>query len=119
MALSICTGATAQSTQRQKMIHMAAARIADEIGVSEQNRTTFITIYQNYKKETAQVMSAPVHASEDPETAVEMKILQDFEKSEKILALRKNYYQKFRSILSPTQIQKMYDAERNASQARQ
>ena len=50
--------------------------------------------------------------SDDEEQAAEAKILRDFDKSEKLLNLRKSYYKKFRAILSPTQIQKMYDAER-------
>ena len=48
----------------------------------------------------------------DSEEAVEAKIRCDFVKSEKILEIRKNYYEQFRTILRPSQIQKMYDLER-------
>lgn len=116
MALSIITPASAQSTQRQKAIHMAAVRIADEIGLGEQKKASFIAIYQEYKKEVAEIMSVPAPVADNPETLAEKKILQDFDKSEKILQLRKRYYTKFRSILSPTQIQKMYNAERQSAQ---
>lgn len=126
-----------QATQRQKMIHMAAVRIADQIGVAESQCEIFITMYQAYKKEAAEIMATEAastsssstgnvmgHATvisnntgnvTDPETAVEQKILSDFEKSQKILDLRKAYYAKFRTILSPTQIQQMYNAERSAT----
>lgn len=128
-----------QATQRQKMIHMAAVRIADQIGVTESKRESFVAMYQAYKKEAAEIMATEAtststlssstgnvvgHATvisnstgnvTDPETAAEQKILSDFDKSQKILDLRKAYYAKFRTILSPTQIQQMYNAERSAT----
>lgn len=104
----------AQPTQRQKMIHMAAVRIADQIEVKAEDKEAFITLYQSYKKESAGIMKIQPAPVEDSEAAAEAKILSDFEKSQKILSLRKAYYSKFRTILSPSQIQKMYDVERAA-----
>lgn len=103
--------AYAQSSQRQKMIHMAAVRIAETIQVPESEKDAFISLYQNYKKESAVIMSAVQLQSGDAEKDAEAKILGDFEKSSKLLELRKRYYYEFRRILSPSQIQKMYDAE--------
>ncbi len=101
----------AQPSQRQKMIHMAAVRIAETIQVPESEKDAFISLYQNYKKESAVIMSAVQQQSGDAEKDTEAKILSDFEKSSKLLELRKRYYHEFRRILSPSQIQKMYDAE--------
>jgi hypothetical protein len=103
--------AYAQPSQRQKMIHMAAVRIAETIQVQESEKDAFISLYQNYKKESAVIMSAVQQQSGDAEKDTEAKILSDFEKSSKLLELRKRYYHEFRRILSPSQIQKMYDAE--------
>lgn len=103
--------AYAQPSQRQKMIHMAAVRIAETIQVQESEKDAFISLYQNYKKESAVIMSAVQQQSGDAEKDTEAKILSDFEKSAKLLELRKRYYHEFRRILSPSQIQKMYDAE--------
>lgn len=99
---------------------MAAVRIADQIGVTESKRESFVAMYQAYKKEAAEIMAGEAAtnitgSSTDPETAAEQKILADFDKSQKILDLRKAYYAKFRTILSPTQIQQMYNAERSAT----
>ena len=106
----------AQPTQRQKMIHMAAVRIAEQIEVKEADKETFISLYQNYKKESGEIMKArPLAAGgaeAAEEAAAEAKILSDFDKSGKLLLLRKSYYFKFRAIISPLQIQKMYDLER-------
>lgn len=103
--------AYAQPSQRQKMIHMAAVRIAETIRVPESEKEAFISLYQNYKKESAVIMSAVQQQSGDADKDAEAKILGDFEKSAKLLELRKRYYYEFRKLLSPTQIQKMYDAE--------
>lgn len=112
LAFAVISDASAQQTQRQKAIHMAAVRIAEQLEVEGSDKDAFISLYQNYKKESGEIMKTLPAASDDRETAAEARILSDFEKSEKILSLRKAYYFKFREILSPSQIQKMYDLER-------
>ena len=107
-----CAAAFAQSTQRQKAIHMAALRIAEQIGVTGAEKEAFITTYQAYKKETAEISKIQPPRDKEGEDAAEAKILSDFDKSERLLALRRNYYARFRSLLKPSQIQKMYDMER-------
>lgn len=99
-------------TGRMKAIHMAAVRIADRIGVQEPVRSEFIQLYQAFKKESAAVLSVKPAANGNTEDDIEAKIYADFDKSEKILSLRREYYQKFRTILSPSQVQAMYDIEK-------
>ncbi len=99
-------------SQRMKMVHMAAVKIAERIGVKESVRDEFVQIYQDFKKESAAVLSAKPAMTGDAEADMEAKILSDFEKSEKILALRKAYYREFRKILTPSQIQAMYNIEK-------
>lgn len=100
------------TTERMKAIHMAAVRIADRLGVREPERTAFIQLYQSFKKESADVLSVKPSVTGNAEDDIEAKILADFEKSERILSIRKTYYGKFRAILSPSQIQAMYDIEK-------
>ncbi|MCQ2156129.1 MAG: hypothetical protein MJY57_02880 [Bacteroidales bacterium] len=114
LALAISFHSGAQPSQRQKMIHMAAVRIAEQIEVPESSREAFITLYQRYKGESAEIVRTKAPSGEDPENTAELKILDDFEKSRKILSLRKAYYFKFREILTASQIQAMYDLERVA-----
>lgn len=109
--------ANAQTSQRQKMIHMAALRIAESIQVPASDKEAFVTLYQNYKKESTAIMAVKAPQTGEPDQDAEAKILGDFAKSEKLLELRKKYYGEFRKILSPTQIQKMYDAERESAAA--
>ena len=112
VSLTCAQAQTRPVTGRMKAIHMAAVRIADRIGVQEPERSEFIQLYQAFKKESAAVLSVTPAATGDTEGDIEAKIYSDFEKSEKILSLRKAYYEKFRAILSPSQIQAMYDAEK-------
>ena len=104
--------AYAQSTDAQKRIRMAAERICAKIDVDKAHKEAFISIYQSYKKDMSSVRNIKPSVTGDSEQAVEAKIRCDFVKSEKILEIRKNYYEQFRTILRPSQIQKMYDIER-------
>lgn len=113
--LLFCTSmgaAFAQSSEAQKRIHMAAERICAKIDVDNVHKDEFISIYQSYKKDMSTVRTIKPTISGNSEQAVEAKIRCDFVKSEKILEIRKNYYEKFRTILRPSQIQQMYDIER-------
>ncbi len=105
-------GQAQSHTERMKAIHMAALRIADRIGVQEPARTEFIQLYQVFKKESAAILSVKPEATGNTEDDIEARIHVEFEKSEKILSLRKAYYEKFRAFLSPSQIQSMYDIEK-------
>lgn len=112
---AVSSSLSAQPTARQKTIHMAAVRIAEIISVPELSKDAFIALYQSYKKESGEIMKSAPESGGTPDEMAEAKILSDFEKSEKILALRKKYYFKFRTVISASQIQKMYDAERAVS----
>ena len=112
-------GQAQSQTERMKAIHMAAVRIADRIGVQEPARSEFIKLYQAFKKESAAILSVQPAVTGNAEDDTEAKIMADFEKSEKILALRKAYYEKYRALLSPSQIQAMYDIEKEFNARRQ
>ena len=103
---------TMSGVARIRKRRRAAVRIADRLGVREPERTAFIQFYQAFKKESADVLSVKPSVTGNAEDDIEAKILADFEKSERILSLRKTYYDKFRAILSPSQIQAMYDIEK-------
>lgn len=104
----------AQNSQRQKVIHMAAVRIAGQIGVAESDTELFIRTYQAYKKETSAILSEVAAESGTAEQDIENKILGDFGKSLRLLELRESYYHSFRAFLRPSQIQMMYDIEKAA-----
>lgn len=115
LTLTITIYAGAQSAQRQKQIHVAAMRIAEQIEVPESSVDAFVTLYQKYKGESYEIVRIKAPSGENPEITAELKILDDFEKGQKILALRKAYYFKFREIITASQIQRMYDIEKAAA----
>lgn len=118
-AFAVSSNGFAQPTLAQKMIHRAAVIIADQICVNESDKETFMSLYQSYRRERLDIMRIQPEDENDEQKAAEAKILCDFDKSEKLLQLRKMYYTKFRSILSPVQIQKMYNAEKIAGAKRE
>lgn len=93
---------------------MAAIRIAGQIDVKQSDVDEFVRLYQEYKKDLSSIMDEKPVVAESAEQSVENKILSDFDKSERILKVRRVFYQKFRKILQPSQIQKMYAIEKSA-----
>lgn len=108
----------AQNPVRKRIIHKAALQIAEQIKVNDTHKDLFIDTYQSYKKEMSEILSNSRGEQKGENTisdegAIEAKILSDFDKSEKILSLRKKYYKEFRKFLRPSQIQHMYDLEKD------
>ena len=106
--------ASAQKKQSERVLHINALQMAEQIGVAEADEDAFVALYQDYKKELADITRTKPEVKGEGEDAVEAKILADFDKSERILAVRKAYYPRFRAILLPSQIQKMYFLDRGA-----
>ncbi|MFI3277812.1 MAG: hypothetical protein SNH13_07565 [Rikenellaceae bacterium] len=87
--------------------------------IEEPKREAFSKIYMEYSKEL-EALRAPrkeqpkgeVVAPSDAE--IEKQILASFEAAEKSTALKKKYYTKFKEVLTPQQILKMYKVERTA-----
>ena len=46
------------------------------------------------------------------EEEIEQDIREDFKRSKQMVSIREKYYEKFRTLLSPRQIEKSYDIER-------
>ncbi len=87
--------------------------------IEEPKREAFSKIYMEYSKEL-ETLRAPrkeqpkgeMTAPSDAE--IEKQILASFEAAEKSTALKKKYYTKFKEVLTPQQILKMYKVERTA-----
>lgn len=109
---AVSAPAWTQDGNRQKIVHMAAVRIAERIQVPEQDKDAFVGTYQAYRKDLATLMKKRLPAAGGSEDEIEAKILSDFQISEDILRIRKRYYTEFRKILRPGQIQQMYNIEK-------
>lgn len=115
LALAAVIPAFAQKKQSERVLHINALQMAENIGVKEADEEAFVALFQAYKKELAGITRAKSDTKLEGEDAIEAKILADFDKSERILAVRKAYYPRFRAILQPSQIQKMYYLDRSGS----
>ena len=96
-------------------VEMAKARtleIASKIGLDEATTAKFSEIYLQFLKETGEVMKdvkRPEPGNSDEE--IDRNIRNNFAFSRKMLDLREKYYEKFLTIMTPTQIQNLYKQE--------
>lgn len=70
---------------------------------------SFIAIYKEFKAEIFKVKSSAKRPSKNQtDEEIEASIKAGFDISRKVLDIREAYYDKFREVLTPAQIQKMY-----------
>ncbi|MFI3281443.1 MAG: hypothetical protein R3Y44_05670 [Rikenellaceae bacterium] len=93
--------------------------ITKQLDIDEAKRAKFEEIYTQYSEQMRAMR--PKHkrnadGAKPTEAEIEEQILDSFEMAEKSTALKKEYYQKFKTVLSPHQILKMYNIERQISE---
>ena len=109
---------------KAEIVQKRSEMMAKQLMLDDATAAKFKTVYSQYLKDEMdcrQPKRAVNKASNRQDTAsktdaeIEKDIMNRFEQSQKLLDLRKNYYSKFRDILTPRQILKVYDSERNFS----
>ncbi len=99
---------------REELANKQAEQIASALAFDKNTSKQFIDTYCRYLKETWEARSekgtrkGPARTDEEIEQAIQAR----FERSQKLLDLRKKYYEEYRKFLTPTQIQRVYDQER-------
>ena len=110
-----------QRPRTEQMVQMQSTRIANELMLDDANAAKFKDIYQSYQKDL-QAVRQKFHPkkqeqSEKPQMKerkeltdqeVEERILNQMKEQKEMLNVKENYYAKFRKVLSPKQIQKVY-----------
>lgn len=110
-----------QRLSAEQMVQMQSTRLANELMLDDANAAKFKDIYQSYQKDI-QAVRQKFHPkkqeqSERPQTKerkemtdqeVEERILNQMKEQKEMLNVKENYYAKFRKVLSPKQIQKVY-----------
>lgn len=110
-----------QRLSAEQMVQMQSTRLANELMLDDANAAKFKDIYQSYQKDI-QAVRQKFHPkkqeqSEKPQTKerkemtdqeVEERILNQMKEQKEMLNLKENYYAKFRKVLSPKQILKVY-----------
>lgn len=128
-------------TPEQWMTQIQCNRIIKELALDDATAAKFTPVYKNYQEEMRALRKAEgpemdkkgegpekgkqpengkqPQADKQPQARpmptdaeVEAAIKERFAQSRKLLDIRENYYNEFRKILSPKQIQRIYDMEK-------
>lgn len=121
MMVASCVTAFAQQSNRQQRVsreqlaEIEAKHIAQELAFSDVVTEEFVVTYCNYKKDIWALGPRLRHNRQGgaSEQENEERIKQRFARSEKILNIRQKYYKEYSKFLTQTQIEKVYEQERN------
>lgn len=97
--------------------------IIKQLSIPEAKQSSFTTLYTQYFEAMEQLRpkrQRPEKGENDnnklSDAEVEAQIIESFDAAEKVTTLKREYYKKFKTILTPQQILKMYNIERQFSE---
>ena len=99
----------------EQFTQMQANRIAQQLAFDDKTTKKFVEAFCNCRKEIAstRLPHHPKRATEMTDSEVDKNIKARFQQSRKILDIREKYYNVYSKFLSPKQIQRVYELERN------
>ena len=107
-----------QRMSREQMAGMQARHISRQLALDEATCQKFIETFCAYQKEVwalrPQGKGARQNRQEMTDAEVDKAIKEQFEQSQKILTLRQEYYKKYSKFLTPKQIQRVYELEKQS-----
>lgn len=118
MVLAMCTGMSAQEARQGKGMkttpEMKAKRMAEKLMLDDATTAKFVPLYQEYMKALGECRTPRMKADTaktvtDKELDAQMKLR--FENRQKQLDVQKDYYDKFKKIMTVRQVQKLYEPE--------
>ena len=107
-------GNTQERMSREQLAETQAKHISHELALDDATSKRLIDTYVAYQKEVWSLGPRLRHNQQSSDTNVEQAITQRMERSQKILDLRKKYYNIYRQFLTPRQIERVYELERGA-----
>lgn len=100
----------------EQLAEHKANEIASQLAFDDATASKFVATYTDYQKEVEAIrQSAPQPLKADSlrsDEETEQSIKAGFENQQKMLDLRKEYYEKYRKFLSPKQIERVYSLDR-------
>ncbi|MBR4731104.1 MAG: hypothetical protein IK075_12725 [Prevotella sp.] len=107
-----------QRMSREQMAEMQAKHIARQLALDDATSQKFIETFGAYQKEVwALRPQGQQHGKKKAnmtDAEVDKSIKDQFDHSQKILTLRQDYYKKYSKFLTPKQIQRVYELEKQA-----
>ena len=107
-----------QRMSREQMAEMQAKHIARQLALDDAASQKFIETFSAYQKEVwalrPQGKQHGKKKADMTDAEVEKSIKDQFDHSQKILSLRQEYYNKYSKFLTPKQIQRVYELEKQS-----
>lgn len=109
-------GDAPKATPEERAEKMART-VAEQLALNDDTAAKFIPVYKAFHMEQMAINKAyrPERKAEGEsysDAEVDAMLRKDFEKSQKLLDLRKAYYEKFLGVISPKQIRSLYQKEK-------
>lgn len=115
MMIATCTVAFAQPQgkkqrmSREQLAEVQAHHIAEQLAFSDDVTAKFVSVFCQQQQE---IWALAPRLGRMAAATDEEQILQRFDRSEKILAIRKKYYKEYSQFLTQAQIKRVYEIER-------
>ncbi|MCI6748162.1 MAG: hypothetical protein MR602_05975 [Bacteroidales bacterium] len=115
MMIATCTVAFAQPQgkkqrmSREQLAEVQAHHIAEQLAFSDDVTAKFVSVFCQQQQE---IWALAPRLGRMAATTDEEQIQQRFDRSEKILAIRKKYYKEYSQFLTQAQIKRVYEIER-------
>lgn len=101
----------------EKMEEFQLNAILQKLALDDKEREQFIPLYKQYQQEmkstNKKCAAMSKRKTERTDAETEEVIKHQFAMAKQKVEIREKYYAKFRKFLSPKQIEKIYDSERN------
>lgn len=104
-----------QRISREQLAETQARHIAQQLAFDDETTTKFVDTYSRCQKEVwslaprKRVGKGASKNDRETEEAIEER----FDRSQKLLDIRKKYYKEYSKFLTPKQIQRVYSIEKN------
>lgn len=115
MMIATCTVAFAQPQgkkqrmSREQLAEVQAHHIAEQLAFSDDVTAKFVSVFCQQQQE---IWALAPRLGRMAAATDEEQIQQRFDRSEKILAIRKKYYKEYSQFLTQAQIKRVYEIER-------
>lgn len=100
---------------REQLAELQARHIAGSLALDDATAKKFVDAYRDYQQEvwnSGTSMKKRVVAQSLTDAEIEKNIKERFAHSRKLLDIREKYYGVYRGFLSPKQIQRVYELEK-------
>ena len=111
MSMSLSAQDNTRRISREELAVKQAEHISETLAFDKATSDRFKEVYCNFQKELWAL--GPNHGKQRSDNPSEEEMKQRFERSQKILDLRKKYYDIYSTFLTQKQISRVYEIERN------